>query len=147
MKPGRVLIKLCTFRDLSRNGAMDSSGTMNLSIKTFCIVFSFRILLQLIADADDFANQGAIPGGFDHEMGDVGARDLETERGQVADSNAILSREWLVCQLRRAHDGPVDIAFGEGALHGGGIGNHSGKQQAAKNICRWHDRILEKECD
>jgi hypothetical protein len=37
---GRVLIKLCDLRAPSRNSALDSSGTINSSIKIVSILFS-----------------------------------------------------------------------------------------------------------
>ena len=50
----------------------------------------------------------------------------------MADADALLSAVRFVCELRRAHDGPVEITFDEDALHGGRIGDHAGKKQTAK---------------
>src|SRR6266446_2403116 len=144
MKPGNVLSKLCTLSALSRNGALDSSGTINLSIKIFCMVYSF-FCVDLVADSNDFAYRGAILGCLEHEIGYVRTRDFETKTRQAAFAYSILSRVRLVCELWWADDRPVEPAFRKDLFHRRCISNRARKEQAAQKVCRRHDGILEQE--
>src|ERR1700760_993361 len=60
-------------------------------------------------------------------------------------AHAVLSCERLVGELRRTQDGPVEAACFEYALHGGGVSHHAWEKQAAEEVGRGHNRILEEK--
>ena len=60
--------------------------------------------------------------GFDHEIGDVGARDIETEGWEMSDCCPVLAGGRFVGQLRWAYQGPIEPALSDDAFHSAGVG-------------------------
>ena len=81
--------------------------------------------------------------GFDHEIGDVGAGDIETEGWEVSDCCPVLPGGRFVGQLGWAYQGPIEPALSDNAFHFAGVAYDSGEKQAAEKVGRWENRILE----
>jgi len=99
----------------------------------------------LVTDSHNLANDGAILDGLDHVIGDIRARDLETEKRQVTFLHTILSGEGSVCQLRRTHHGPVEFALLKIRSIARCVRNHSRKKQSPEKVHRRENRALEQE--
>ena len=98
-----------------------------------------------VAYAYNFSDGGGIFDRLEEKVSYICAGDFEAKTWQMTRSDAIVSGEWPVGELRGAHDGPVEAALHNDPLHCGCVDDYTRKKHAAEEIGWRHDGILEQE--